>query len=456
LNAFTRAITSRSHRDLPELISASAVDLAHAAHHGALLDRIGDARLVLIGEASHGTHEFYRERAEITKRLIVEKGFRAVAVEADWPDGLRVNRWVRGLGSDAAAIGALEGFQRFPAWMWRNLDVLDFVGWLRARNDAAGNESLKTGFYGLDLYSLSASIAAVIDYLDGKDPDAALAARTRYSCFDHFNQDPQAYGAATSRSQAFSCEEEVIQQLLDLQRRAADLSANDGPQAADEFFYAEQNARLACNAEEYYRAMYRGRVSSWNLRDQHMMETLEALLSHLDRQQGAPAKVVVWAHNSHLGNAQATEMHQRGEFNLGQLVRERYRENAVLIGFTTFTGTVTAASDWDGPAFRKQVRPALPGSYERLFHDTGKPGFLLSFLEQPELANALRAPQRLERAIGVIYVPETERHSHYFYCSLPDQFDAVLHFDETRAVEPLEQTAHWQDSEPAETFPTGL
>jgi erythromycin esterase-like protein len=414
-----------------------------------LLKTVGDARFVLIGEASHGTHEFYRLRAQITKRLIAEKGFTAVAVEADWPDAYRVNQYVRFESQDEDAIDALAGFQRFPAWMWRNADVLDFIGWLRNYNEH--RHSQRAGFYGLDLYSLHASIRAVLDFLDKVDPDAARRARYRYSCFENFGQDTQAYGYAASFGLSKSCENEAIGQWMEMRRRAADLARRDGRVARDAFFFAEQNARLVKNAEEYYRAMFHERVSSWNLRDNHMAETLDALTHHL----GPKSKIVVWAHNSHLGDARATEMGHRGELNLGQLVRQRYGKDAVLVGFTTDHGTVTAASGWDGPAERKHVRPALPGSYEALFHETGIPNFLLLLGGMEETVSLLREP-RLERAIGVIYLPRSERASHYFHAQLTDQFDVILHFDETRAVEPLERTATWEAGEVPETYPSML
>ena len=423
------------------------------AQYDALLDGIGDARVVLLGEATHGTHEFYRERAFITRRLMTEKGFTAVAVEADWPDAYRVNRYVRGTSTDEEAVQALAGFGRFPTWMWRNADVLDFVGWLRTYNDTRSPDG-RAGFYGLDLYSLRASMQAVLAYLDKVDPDAARRARRRYGCFDRFEDEMQAYGYAAGFGLHPSCEREVVTQLLELHRQRIEYASRDGRVAADDFFFAEQNARLVKNAEEYYRTMFQGRAESWNLRDRHMVDTLQELRRFLDR-SGPEARVVVWAHNSHLGDARATEMRDRGELNVGQLVREQYGADAVLVGFTTHTGTVTAASEWDGPAHRKHVRPALAGSYERLFHDVGIPRFLLPLRTDLELASALAAP-RLERAIGVLYLPETERASHYFHARLPEQFDFVLHFDETRALEPLERSALWEAGEVAETFPTGL
>ena len=422
-----------------------------ARDYDPLMDLIGDARFALLGEASHGTHEFYRERARITQRLIEEKGFAAVAIEADWPDAYRVNRYVRNSSGDVDAMEALADFRRFPRWMWRNTEVVEFIEWLRAHNDALPPNAKKTGFYGLDLYSLHASMKAVLQYLERVDPDAAKRARARYACFDHFGPDPQIYGFIAATDLDKSCKDQVVSQLVELQRRAPEYARRNGSVGEDELFYAEQNARLVKNAEEYYRSMFFGEVSSWNLRDSHMVETLDALATHLG-QQGGSAKVVVWAHNSHLGDARATAMGQRGELNVGHLVREKYGREAVLIGFTTFHGTVTAASDWDGVAERKRVRPALAGSFEALFHSTLPSRFLLAWRDNRALSEALHGP-RLERAIGVIYRPETERASHYFQARLSDQFDAVLHFDETRAVEPLECTAQWEAGELPETFP---
>jgi erythromycin esterase-like protein len=417
-----------------------------------LLDAIGDARLVLLGEASHGTHEFYRARAEITKRLIAEKGFTAVAAEADWPDAYQVNRYVRGISDAADAEEALRGFRRFPAWMWRNADVLDFVGWLRDHNER--HPAPGVGFYGIDLYSLFSSIEAVLGYLDRVDPEAAKRARSRYGCFDHFGDDAQRYGYMTTLGVAEPCEEEVVRQLVELQQRAADYARRDGRAAEDELFYAVQNAQIVRSAERYYRTMYEGRTDSWNLRDTHMVDTLDALIAHLETRQ-KPAKIVVWAHNSHLGDARATSRRERGQINVGQLVRQRHGDVAFLVGFTTSRGTVTAASDWGAPAERKRVRPALDGSYEALFHATMLPRFLLPMRGLRPSLEALREP-RIERAIGVLYLPETEFVSHYLEASLPEQFDAVLHFDETRAIEPLERTSTWEAGEAPETFPMAV
>ena len=417
-----------------------------------LLARARGRRFVLLGEATHGTHEFYATRAEITRRLILEQGCVAVAVEGDWPDAWEVNRYIRGLGDAADATEALAGFRRFPQWMWRNADVLDFIGWLRSYNDDRPPEQ-RVGFYGLDLYSLHASADAVLRYLDKVDPAAAARARDRYACFEQFGDEPQAYGYAAHFGMSASCERAVLDQLLELRRSASRLAALDGRQEPDELFFVEQNARLVANAERYYRAMFGGRSSSWNLRDGHMVETLEALAALLAG-QGRRGPIAVWAHNSHLGDARATEMGRGGELNVGQLVREAHGHEALLVGFTTYDGTVTAASDWDAPAERKVVRPAREDSYEGLLHQLGVSAFLLDPAESATRASL--APARLERAIGVVYRPDTERRSHYFHAKLPEQFDLVIHFDRTRALEPLERTPLWQRGELPETYPSGL
>jgi erythromycin esterase-like protein len=429
---------------------ALPVDVETAPEH--LIDAIDPgASLVLIGEATHGTHEFYRIRAELTRLLIRRRGFTAVAIEADWPDAYRANRWARHRGGDLTAEQALDDFTRFPRWMWRNHEVTRFLHWLRLEN-AARPEDTRVGFYGLDLYSLHRSMARVIEYLDAVDPPAAAQARRGYGCFDIFGDDVQLYGYAASLSMQRSCEDDVVEQLVRLRQRAADYAARDGQLAADEYFAAEQNARVVRDAEAYYRAMFRGGAAAWNLRDRHMMSTLEALLDHAV-QQGRPARVVVWAHNSHLGDASATGSAARGEINLGQLVRERFGATCCAVGMTTHDGEVTAAHEWDDPAARRVVRPSLPGSYERLFHDTGLGTFVLA-LSAPEVAQALAGP-RLERAIGVLYRPETERASHYLTARLPAQFAVVAHVDRTRALEPLERWSRHEVDLP-DTWPTGL
>jgi erythromycin esterase-like protein len=424
------------------------------AEYDTILNSVGEKRFVLIGEASHGTHDFYDIRAQITKRLIDEKGFTAVIVEADWPDAYRVNRYVRGVDDDHSADEALSGFKRFPTWMWRNRDVVDFVEWLRGRNRSIPRGQSKAGFYGMDLYSMYTSIEEVLQYLDRVDPQAARRARDRYACFERFEDDPQTYGYAAGFDLESSCEDQVINQLSELIRQAPRYSTMDGQVAEDEYFYAEQNARLVRNAEEYYRSMFRGRVSSWNLRDQHMVETIEELATHLDR-HGARTKAVIWAHNSHLGDARFTEMGERGELNVGQLMRDRWGREVMNIGFTTHTGTVTAASDWGADVERKRVMPSLHGSWERVFHEAGVPRFSLVFDQHPDLVEMLSEPM-LERAIGVIYQPRTERMSHYFSAKIAKQFDAVIHIDQTTALEPLERSAMWMAHEEPETYPTGL
>ena len=429
---------------------AIRVNLETAAQR--LLDAIEPrVSLVMIGEATHGTHEFYRIRADLTRALIQHRGFTCVAAEADWPDAYRANRWVRLSGDDQTAEEALADFTRFPRWMWRNREVVRFLRWLRAEN-AGRSADTRVGFYGLDLYSLHRSMARVIEYLEKVDPAAAGQARRGYACFDVFGDDVQLYGYTASLRLERSCEDEVVEQLVELRRRAAEYAARDGRIAADEYFAAEQNARVVCDAEAYYRAMFRGGAESWNLRDRHMMATLDALIAHSAR-QGRPARAIVWAHNSHLGDARATSLAGLGELNLGQLARERYGDACCAIGMTTHDGEVTAAHEWEEPAALRTVRPSLPGSYERLFHDAGLAAFMLQ-LSTSDLARALVGP-RLQRAIGVLYRPETERASHYFSARLPEQFHLLVYVDRTRALEPLEKWGRHEVDLP-ETYPTGV
>jgi protein-L-isoaspartate(D-aspartate) O-methyltransferase len=417
---------------IAHLVREQAIPFAEIEGHdaGPLLERIGDARLVLIGEASHGTSEFYRMRAEITKALVTRAGFGFVAVEADWPDAQSLNRWATGQPPHAGRSEPAIPFQRFPTWMWRNHETLAFVDWLRGWNAGGRGERAAVGFHGLDLYSLFTSIEAVLEFLDRVDPDAARTARRRYACLSPWEADPAAYGRAAIQGRYRVCEREAVAMLRDLMERRLDYSARDG----EAVFDAVQNARLVADAERYYRAMYYGSNESWNLRDQHMFDTLGALLDHY----GPDSKAVIWAHNSHLGDASATEMGTRGEFNVGQLCREKFGSGAYLIGFGTDRGTVAAAASWDGPMEVMNVRPAHPESYERICHDAQVPAFLLH-LREPE-REALRyelEPARLERAIGVIYRPETEIQSHYFHASLPRQFDEYIWIDKTRAVRPV-------------------
>ncbi|MET8871469.1 erythromycin esterase family protein [Nocardia sp. NPDC004604] len=443
--------------DAAATIRAAAIDAPDGVPPIQVLEElIGDARFVLIGESSHGTHEFYRARAAITRWLIKDKGFTAVAAEADWPDAYRVNQYVHGRGTDTTAEQALRGFERFPAWMWRNTEVREFVAWLRAYNaEQQRDNRIQTGFYGLDLYSLDRSMHEVVDYLDRVDPQAAQRAKSRYACFDHVvGDDVQTYGFAAAFGAGKSCEAQVIRQLLELQRLAIARGELE-PVTADEQFDALRNAWSVRDAEAYYRAMFGDRVSSWNLRDEHMADTLDALATHLDRSGGPGARIVVWAHNSHIGDARATELGSEGELNLGQLTRERHGDACRVIGFSTCSGTVTAAGDWGGPAIRETVRPALPSSTEELLHDTGSPEFLLRMDIPGEATDLLRQP-RLQRAIGVIYRPGTERQSHYFHTRPADQFDALIHIDRTTALEPLEPTGEWVAGTIPETYPSGL
>ncbi|HVH40954.1 MAG TPA: erythromycin esterase family protein [Labilithrix sp.] len=440
--------------------SAQQVELARAAvpldgtswPYERFLDAVGDARFVLLGEATHGTHEFYRERARITKYLIENKGFDAVAVEADWPDAHRVHRFIQRRGSDKTPDDALASFKRFPTWMWRNRDVRDFVGWLRLN-------APEVAFYGLDLYSLHASIEVVLAYLEKVDPDGAKRAKDRYSCFEHFGLDTDTYAHAAGLGLAPSCEVEVTQQLIEMRERARELVQRSGDEGDELYFEAEMNVRLVKAAEEYYRSMLRGSVITWNLRDGHMADTLEAVSHHLERRLGRPAKIVVWEHNSHLGDARATEMGEAGELNVGQLVRERHGRDAFLVGFTTYEGTVTAAADWGGKHLTIAVRPAMQGSHELLLHSfvqsIGVENVILLPGKSGRLPDVLRE-ERLERAIGVVYRPLTERASHWFHAKMADQFDALIHIDRTSAVEPLVKREPRESEDLPETYPSAL
>ena len=415
---------------LPEMIAEAAEplpDLDDPAF-GRLFDRFADRRVVLLGEASHGTSEFYRARAAITRRLIEEHGFTIVAVEADWPDAAAIDRYVR---HRPARARAEPPFQRFPTWMWRNTDVAALIEWMREHNESVPELDRRAGFYGLDIYNMSGSIAAVLEYLDKVDPEAAAVARERYGCLTPWQKEPSTYGRAVLTAGYRKCEQAVIEQCRELLQRRLDYAGQDG----ESFLDAAQNARLVASAERYYRIMYYGGAESWNLRDTHMFETLE----HLLEARGPGSKAVVWAHNSHIGDARYTEMGVvREELNIGQLCRERFGEEAALIGFGTHTGTVAAADDWDGDMEVKRVRPSHRDSYERLCHDAGVPRFLLDLDKAGTRRSAAGCSEpRLERFIGVIYRPETELMSHYADASLPQQFDAYVWFDETSAVTPL-------------------
>jgi erythromycin esterase-like protein len=396
-----------------------------ATDHDPLLAAVGDARFVLLGEATHGTHEFYAERARISRRLIDERGFAAIVVEGEWPASRRVNQYVRGQGSDAAPEAALSGFTEFPYWMWRNTVVRDLIRDLRALN-AGRPAAARVGFYGMDVYSLYPSMDDAVAYLSRVDPAAADRARTRYACFAAHNRTPERYASATATNPAASCATFAAAQLQEMEQRAASASADP------ELFDAVQSARVVRSAEEFYRTSAFGGHAAWNARDRHMAETLAALSTHLEA-RGQSGRIAVWAHNTHVGDARATEMGAQGQLTVGQLMRER--GGAFLLGFTTYEGEVTAATFWGGPGLETALRPALPESFANLFHQTGIESFLLVLRGSPA-APALRE-QRLERAVGVIYAPRTERQSHYFSARLADQFDAVIHVDRTTAVEQL-------------------
>jgi protein-L-isoaspartate(D-aspartate) O-methyltransferase len=406
-----------------------------------LMERIGAARVVLIGEASHGTSEFYRMRARITQELIEHHNFAFVAIEGDWPDAARIDQYVRHFEAPAAQWMA---FARFPSWMWRNQEVLEFVDWLRSHNVGLAPRDM-AAIHGLDLYSLYTSIAVVLDYLDRVDPDAGRAARQRYGCLAPWEDEPAVYGQAAVTGQHPSCEPAVTAILMDLLTKRRLYAAAGG----EKFMDAVQNARLVANAELYYRTMYYGSRASWNLRDSHMFETLQ----HLLRFHGEGSKGIVWAHNSHVGDSSATDMAERGEFNIGNLCRREFGAACYSIGFGTDHGTVAAASNWDEPMQIKTVRPAMRGSYESLFHQTREPSFLLSLQHLSPALELGMTKERLERAIGVIYRPDTERESHYFHASLPEQFDEYIWFDATKAVTPLRTQV--LDGLP-DTYPFGI
>jgi protein-L-isoaspartate(D-aspartate) O-methyltransferase len=407
--------------------AAESFPSIEAADLNPLMERIGSARIVLLGEATHGTSEFYRMRERITRDLIVKKGFRFVAIEADWPDAARVDHYVRHFQYPPSEWTA---FARFPTWMWRNTEVRGFVSWLRKHNGAVEKDK-RVAFRGLDLYSLYDSIRSVLNYLDEVDPESAKVARERYGCLTPWQCDPATYGHAALTGSYPTCESDVVRTLADLLTKRRAYGEHDG----ERFLDAEQNARLVANAERYYRIMYYGSRASWNLRDSHMFETLKNLLAF----HGTDSKAVVWAHNSHVGNAGATEMAARGEHNIGQLCRKEFGDQAYLIGFGTHSGTVAAASEWDGPMEVKNVLPALSNSYEQLCHATGLARFMLGLRGGGDLCGPRGlGKERLERAIGVIYRPETEMASHYFRANLPQQFDEYVWFDDTHAVTPLD------------------
>lgn len=452
-------------------IELASLIAANIPHH---------ARFVLLGEASHGTDEFYRTRSRVTEILIEERGFDAVVVEADFPDAFRANLYVRGMSGgdvngDQTAEDALGDFIRFPQWMWRNTAVRDFLEWLKAHNAKGGARNV--GFYGMDVYSLHTSAAKVIAFLDNVDPEAANKVRERYACFDRFGDDSMAYAYAVGMAKAPACTDEAVQALTDvIAKRAQHAVAADGEVGRELQFAAECNAWVVAGAENYYRQMFFGDELTWNIRDTHFANTIGRIDDHLERRrrragQEDPAKIVIWAHNSHLGDASVTDMGQRrGELNLGQLMRERYERGEVFnVGFTTHSGSVAAADEWDAPGQRKVVRPSLPGSYENVFHALGIPSFVLNFRnietkkhEEDDLVKQALAGPMLERAIGVIYRPRSERQSHYFYADITQQFDLIAHIDETTAVTPLDpghpswEQEHLAKEDIPETFPFAI
>jgi protein-L-isoaspartate(D-aspartate) O-methyltransferase len=431
---------------LPELIYQSSEHFANIdkVNLNNLMDRIGDSHIVLLGESTHGTAEFYEMRARITKELIEKKGFNVIAVEADWPDSAHINNFIQGLESDP--LLQTKPFSRFPTWMWANYSVMNFLDWLKNHNMNIASTHMTTSFYGLDLYNLFGSIEAVLNFLDEVDPTTAEIARVRYACLAPYADDPLEYSRVNITKEFMGCEKEVIEILINLLKHRLDYSS----MGRDKFFNAERNAYLVRNTEQYYRTMYYAESNSWNQRDSHMFETLKSILAF----KGNDSRAVIWAHNSHIGDARATQMSTRGELNLGQLAREEYGERAYLIGFGTDHGTVAAASSWGGPMEIKEVQASHLDSYERVFHEVKTDNFLLPLREPiKKITRDKLLSEKLQRAIGVIYRPETERQSHYFQASLPDQFDEYIWFDETHAIDPLPKKKC--DGMPF-TFPFGL
>lgn len=451
----TQSISSK----LIYLLNEAAIpfDSKNQSCYQKLADRMGDARIVLMGEATHGTEEFYQTRMALSQYLIQEKGFQAIAVEGDWTSVYSIHRYCQGQGEFNEANKVLDAFNRFPKWMWRNTAMSSFIQSLRQYNDACENKTDKVGFYGLDLYCLNDAAQAVIEYLQQHDPEAAKKALERYTCFDHVCGDPQLYGYLIENHLKKSCLHEVTTQLLETYRLIyCNLNINSDLNEKEQQFYVTQNARVVANAEHYYRAQFEPHHTTWNIRDQHMADTLQNIMSHLETITNKPAKVIVWAHNSHVGDARATEMSERQELNLGQLVRERFNTNTFSLGFSTATGTVMAASDWNGKAELKSINAPLSGSYEWLFHQLKEKQFLLNLREETALTHLLQTPQ-LQRAIGVIYRSEIERLSHYYFSRLPYQFDALIHVDHTHALTALDQKkSSGVTRELPETFPEGF
>lgn len=402
--------------------------------YDALMAAIGGAHLVLLGEATHGTHEFYRERSRLTQRLITEKGLTSLGLEADWSDALRIDRYVRGISTDRSAEEALGGFDRFPRWMWRNREFADLVEWIRQHNAAVVDEKRKVRIFGLDLYGADESLAEVTRHLREVDPALAASTRRSYDCFDRYRGNFESYGTAAARSRRRSCESQAVDVLESIRSRMT-VSPPQDRRLLEALFFAEQNARVVRNAESYYREGAVGKVSTWNLRDHHMVQSIDAIqrfLLRLNRRDG----MIVWAHNSHVGDARATDRAREGELNLGQLVREHWQRAASFtVGFTTHRGEVIAATNWGGKPQRKTLRTSIPRSHGALLHSLGMPAFyiLLRDVDHEAVTKPLQ-----QRAVGVIYRPETELASHYFAATLREQFDAVIHIDVTAGLSPLD------------------
>jgi erythromycin esterase len=444
------ALFSRAPADASDdAVVAELEDLARPldgpAHIDPLIEAIGDAKYVLLGEATHGTSEFYTWRTEITRALVREKNFSFVAVEGDWPDCYRVNRYVKGReGKSAEEV--LHAFDRWPTWMWANREVVQLVRWMRAHNDRSLDDR-KVGFYGLDVYSLWESMHAVIEYLEKVDPNAVSSARRAYSCFEPYNEDAQEYARATALVPT-SCQAEAVAALVELRSKAEDYRDKEDPES---YFNAEQNALVAKNAELYYRTMIRGGPTSWNVRDHHMMETLDRLMQH----HGPYAKAIVWEHNTHVGDARFTDMARAGMVNVGQLARQAHEKDGVwLIGFGTYKGGVIAAREWGAPMERMRIPEARAGSYEAAMHQAvGRDSMFIFRDEDDEATLRLREP-RSNRAIGVVYDPRTEHWGNYVPTVLPQRYDAFIYIEETKPVDPLHMPAVI-DGEVPETFPSG-
>jgi erythromycin esterase-like protein len=444
-NSFARAWPAVKDAVLVASLRARLRPLADPSDLDPLIASLGNARVVMLGEASHGTSEFYSWRAAITRRLIEEHDFRFIAVEGDWPDCYRVNRFIRGFpdgGADARSV--LRGFERWPTWMWANEEVVALTDWLRAHNEQL-RPAARVGFYGLDVYSLWDSMRRVIEYLDDVDPEAARRARAAYGCFDPYRDDVQEYAMAASLLPA-SCEDEAVAMLRELRGKAG-AYREDG---AEGWFDAEQNAVVAKNAERYYRTMVRGGAASWNVRDNHMQETLCRLLDHC----GSGARAIVWEHNTHIGDARATDMAAAGMHNLGQLARQHWGADDVsLVGFSTHRGRVIAAGEWGAPLESMPVPPAREGSWEDVLQRAAGADRLLLSSEVQEVPEAFE--RRGHRAIGVIYHPGRERWGNYVPTVLPARYDALLYLEETRALQPL-HVPPAPDHEPPETYPSGM